>query len=109
MEKLEAAVNDVSDNDWSWWPFLWLRPEKSERLRLSRVATMSALYGVPLSVLLEVGIKAQYKASMTELVATALVFPMLLLVTGSTVVAPMWNRRADRLRARSASGFGAQG
>lgn len=105
MDKLEAAVNDVSDNNWSWWPFLWLRPEKHDRLPLTRVALLSVLYGVPLTVLLEVGIKAQYKASITELVATALVFPLLLLVSGSAIVAPMWNRRAVRLRARGAAGF----
>jgi len=31
---------------------------------------------------------------------TAAAFPALFLFTGSVVVAPMWNRRADRLRAR---------
>lgn len=105
MDKLEAAVNDLSDKDWSWWPFLWLRPEKHHRLPLTRIALLSLLYGAPLAVLLEVGIKAQYAASTTELVATAGFFPLMLLVAGSFVVAPMWNRRAQRLRARGAAGF----
>jgi hypothetical protein len=106
MDHLEAAVNDVSDSKWSWWPFLWLRPEKNEHLPLTRIALLSVLYGVPLSVLLELGIKLQYAASTPELVATALFFPLLMLVAGSAVVAPMWNRRAERLRARRAAGFG---
>lgn len=106
MDKLETAVNDLSDSNWSWWPFLWLRPEKHDRLPLTRVALLSLLYGVPLAALLEIGIKAQYAPSTTELVATAAFFPSFLLVAGSFVVAPMWNRRAQRLRARSAAGFG---
>lgn len=106
MDNLEAAVNDLSDNDWSWGPFLGLRPGKHERLPFTRVALLSAFYGIPLAALLELGIKAQYAASTTELVATAAFFPLLSLVVGSVVVAPMWNRRAERLRARSAAGFG---
>jgi hypothetical protein len=105
MDQLEEAVNEVSDKDWSWWPFLWLRPEKQEHLSLGRVASVSMLYGVPASVLLALGIKLQYAASLAEHVATGLVFPLLFLLFGSAVVAPMWNRRADRLRARSAAGF----
>lgn len=107
MDQLEAAVNEVSDKDWSWWPFLWLRPEKQAHLSLGRVASLSVLYGAPASVLLALGIRLQYAASLPEHVATALFFPLLLLLFGSVVVAPMWNRRADRLRARSAAGFSA--
>jgi len=45
-------------------------------------------------------------ASVTEIVATGLFFPLLLLLCGSVFVAPMWNRRAGMLRARRAAGFG---
>lgn len=107
MDELEAAINDVSDKDWSWWPFLWLRPEKRSRLSVGRIATLAVLYGLPASVLTEVGIKFHYAASLPELVGSALFFPVFFLVIGSVMVAPMWNRRADRLRARRAAGFGA--
>jgi hypothetical protein len=107
MDELEAAVNEVSDRDWAWWPFLWLRPEKHQHLSLLRVASISLLYGVPASVLTELAIKLQYAATIPELVATSLFFPLLFLFSGSVFVAPMWNRRADSLRARRASGFNA--
>lgn len=107
MDQLEAAVNEVSDKDWAWWPFLWLRPEKHEHLSVLRMASISMLYGVPASVLTELGIKLQYPASLPELVATSLFFPLLFLFFGSVFVAPMWNRRANCLRARRAAGFSA--
>ena len=28
LDELEEAVNEITDKDWSWWPFLWLRPAK---------------------------------------------------------------------------------
>lgn len=107
MDELEAAVNEVSDKDWAWWPFLWLRPEKHEHLSLLRIAAISMLYGMPASVLTELGIKLQYAASIPELIATSLFFPLLFLFFGSVFVAPMWNRRAGSLRARRAAGFSA--
>ena len=106
MDQLEAAVNEVSDKDWSWWPFLWLRPAKEAHLSLGRIASISVLYGLPASVLSELAIKLQYAGSVPELVGIGLFFPMAFLFFGSVVVAPMWNRRAGRLNARRAAGFG---
>ncbi len=100
LDRLEDVVNDVSDRDWSWWPFLWLRPERNAHLSLTRMLSLSVLYGLPCSVLTGFGITLLRAPSMPELLLTAAAFPVLFLFTGSAVVAPMWNRRADRLRAR---------
>lgn len=107
MDELESAVNEVSDKDWAWWPFLWLRPEKHEPLSFVRIAVIAVLYGLPASALTEVGIKLQYAATRTEIVATSLFFPLLFLFFGTVFVAPMWNRRASALRARRDAGFNA--
>ena len=108
MDRFEAVVNDVSDKDWSWWPFLWMRPAKEAPLSLARIGALSMLYGFPASVIAAIGIKLQHAASPVELVSTSLFFPLLFLFTGSVVVAPMWNRRAERVRARGAAGFSAR-
>ena len=105
MDQLESAVNEVSDKDWAWWPFLWLRPVKHEPLSFLRIAVISVLYGLPASVLTQVGIKVQYAASHTEIVATSLLFPLLFLFFGTVFIAPMWNRRASALRSRRNAGF----
>jgi hypothetical protein len=103
IDLLEEVVNDVSDRDWSWWPFLWLRPEKHAHLSLVRVMSLSVLYGVPSSVLVGWGITLHRAASVQELLFAGAAFPLLFLFTGSVLVAPMWNRRAERLRARIGS------
>lgn len=100
LQRIEEAVNEVSDRDWSWWPFIWLRPEKHVALSLSRVVVLSLLYGVPSSLLMAVGVGAFRALTVPELVQTAASFPVVFLFMGSLVIAPMWNRRADRLRAR---------
>lgn len=100
LDNIEELVNEISDRDWSWWPFLWLRPEKHAPLSLARVLSLSVLYGVPASVLMAIAACMLRPPSLPELVVTAFAFPMLFLFTGSVIVAPMWNRRADRLRLR---------
>jgi hypothetical protein len=103
LDRLEDVVNEVSDRDWSWWPFLWLRPEKHADLSLARIVSLSVLYGVPSSVLMAFGIFLCRTPSVQEIVLTSACFPLLFLFIGSVVVAPMWNRRADRLRAPRAA------
>ena len=102
IDQLEQAVNDLSDKDWSWWPFLWLRPEKHAALSLARIMSLSLLYGVPSSMLMGLLSRSLHHApSLGEMAYLAGAFPLLFLFIGTVVVAPMWNRRAVRLRARA--------
>ena len=103
LDQLEDIVNEVSDRDWSWWPFLWLRPEKHADLSLARMASLAVLYGVPSSALMALGVFLFRTPSVQEIALTSACFPLLFLFIGSVVVAPMWNRRADRLRAGRAA------
>ncbi len=98
IDNLENAVNEVSDKDWSWYPFLWLRPEAHERITLQRLATMSLLYGLPLGVLMAIAMSfadATQRATTPMFVAA---FPMMLFFVATVFVGPMWNRRADRMK-----------
>ena len=102
LNQVEQAVNELSDKNWSWWPFLWMRPEKHVHLSLARVFSVSILYGVPMSTLMLIATKLQPVTSQSELLFAGSVFPLLFLFIGSVVVAPMWNRRAARLQRKSA-------
>lgn len=98
LDNLENAVNEVSDKDWSWYPFLWLRPEPHERMSLPRLATMALLYGLPFGALMAIAISfadPSRRASAPMFIAA---FPLMLFFVASVFVGPMWNRRADRLK-----------
>jgi len=100
FDELEETINEISDRDWSWWPFLWLRPEKHAELTLARVVVLSLLYGAPCGVLTAIASSLLRARSLPETLFMPLAFPLLFLFAGSAIVAPMWNRRAERLRAR---------
>ena len=96
---LEKAINEISDKDWSWWPFLWLRPEKHARMSLLRVTALSLLYGVPFSGMMMLALRHIEGVVAQQQFVAAVVFPIMFLLLGSTVIGPMWNRRAERERA----------
>ena len=45
-DRLETLVNWLSDMDREWWPFLFMRPEKEQRMNTARVFTLAGLYGI---------------------------------------------------------------
>ena len=100
IETLEKAINEVTDKDWSWWPFLWLRPDPHERLTLPRLAVVALLFGLPCGVLVATALSVAGQNAHSTFVVAA--FPMLLFFVATALVGPMWNRRAERLIASQA-------
>lgn len=100
LDAFERTINAVSDNDSGWWPFLWLRPHRHVPLSLSRLAMMSVLYGAPVGTLLSLGFATYYPSEKVMAPLLAIAFPVLLLLVTTALIGPMWNRRAQRLRAR---------
>jgi len=101
LDHLEEAINEVTDKDRSWWPFLWLRPEKHVALSLPRLFVISLLYGLPLgalSALLVTLAEPRARANAAPLLA---LFPLAFFFFATVVIGPMWNRRAERLRRRT--------
>jgi hypothetical protein len=95
MEEFEAVVNNLSDSDFNWWPFLFLRPEQHEKLGNLRVAALSALYGVFLGMLINI------VAALQHTHVHPVLFPALttagFFAFFRMSVAWCWNRRAERL------------
>ena len=100
LDAFEEAVNEVSDKDWTWWPFLWLRPQQHEPLGLARVVAFSFLYGLPCSGLACLALAFVRPETRAMVPFVGLGFPLAFLFLGSVIIAPMWNRRAERLRRR---------
>ena len=101
LEIFEKAINEVSDKDWSWWPFLWLRPEQHAALSLTRLFVISMLYGIPCGAVSHLAVVLLEPRARESFPVLLVGLPLLFLFIGSVVVAPMWNRRAERLRHRN--------
>jgi hypothetical protein len=96
--ELEQFVNDVSDLDREWWPFVFLRPRPEVRMTTLRVLALAALYGVLAGLFANVVVVATGEHPQT---LNPFVFPV-----GTTLgffafyrltFAVCWNRRAERM------------
>lgn len=99
IDDLEETINNVSDDDRSWWPFLWMRPEQHARFSLVKLAALALLYGLPVGGLAAIAIAWLEPVSRAEAPVAAAGFPLMFFLFGSVFIAPMWNRRAERLTA----------
>jgi hypothetical protein len=102
IEAFEEGINEISDQDRNWWPFLWLRPTKDRELTLARLVLIAVLYGLPVGALGGLGMTLARPEMREGALVVAFAFPLTCLLFATTVVGPMWNRRAQRLRARAA-------
>src|SRR5262245_46931774 len=100
LDVFERAINEITDKDWSWWPFVWLRPHKHMDLSLLRLGSIALLYGLPCSGVLAIAVALAQPEARAGVPMIVVGFPLLFLLLGTLVVGPMWNRRAARLRAR---------
>jgi hypothetical protein len=104
LDALEEGVNEISDRDRNWWPFLWLRPARDKELTLARLVVIALLYGVPTgalaTLLLALAVPEARESAAAVVGASVVAF----LLFATAVVGPMWNRRAQRLRARAPFG-----
>jgi hypothetical protein len=98
IEGLERFANHVTDTDQEWGPFLFLRPERGERMTSVRVAALAALYGIFAGFFVNavVRITGEHAESLHPLLfplATTLGFFAIYRFT----FAVCWNRRAERI------------
>ncbi len=97
---VEELANHLSDMDMSWSPFLFLRPERDQRLTSARCFVLAGLYGTMGGVALDAWMALTARSTGAALPSPFL-FP-LALVLGFFLVyrltfAIAWNMRADRL------------
>jgi hypothetical protein len=97
FDDLESFANHVSDNDHEWWPFLFLRPDRDERMTSGRVAALAALYGIFAGLLVNVALRLTGQhAELSPLLFPAATTLGLFAIYRLTFAA-CWNRRAARI------------
>ena len=106
MRKIEDTANRLTDMDWGWWPFLFLRPEKHIVMTTKRVFKISLFYG-PITGLLVVFLLAilGYLSKLRDprdtvliLVAVMVISIVFFFIGYRFTFAYFWNRRATRLQ-----------
>jgi hypothetical protein len=98
IDGLERFLNHVNDTDHEWGPFLFLRPERTERMSSLRVAALAVLYGVLAGLVVNVyaRLTGEHAGSLNPLLfplSITLGFFALYRATFAT----SWNRRAERI------------
>jgi hypothetical protein len=98
IDELERALNSVNDTDIEWGPFLFLRPERHERMTSLRVGTLAVLYGVlaGLAVNVVVRLTGEHAAALHPALFPVLTTLGFFAFFRGTFAAS-WNRRAARL------------
>jgi hypothetical protein len=92
---LERLLNWFSDQDWSWWPFLYLRPAKHERMSTARVAKISLHFSPILTIVLM--IVTRQSVTLASVGQTFVAGVLGFFVASRLTFAVAWNLRAKRL------------
>ncbi len=100
FDQLERLSNAFLDEDWTWWPFLFLRPRKRDPMNTRRVIQMGIYFGPMFGLALMLALEnvRRYTDVRLGLVGIATATISVFSVYRMTI-AVLWNRRAARLRA----------
>lgn len=96
---LVRAMNQLTDMDSGWWPFLRLRPPKTERLTTQRVALMSIAYGSFYASILALFFLWKGRLVVSRLPLLFGCFIVFFFLAYRFTFAIAWNMRAKRLAA----------
>lgn len=105
MLDMVGIANRLTDMDWGWWPFLYLRPPPEERMSVQRVALMSVHFG-PVTGLILGGLVLLRHPSLRDsmprvLIGAVAVCTIVYFAVYLVTFAYCWNLRAARLAASS--------
>jgi len=103
MSTFENFMNRLTDKDSGWWPFIYLRPEKSTPMSNAVLIRMSIhygpFYGALFSLLPFLTLKSQF--SLTLLFGNIAAMTVFFFIVYKWTFAVFWNRRAHRMAEKS--------
>jgi hypothetical protein len=97
IDRIEAAFNRVSDLDWLWQPFLFVRPKQTQRFSFWRVLLCGVIVTVVAPGLVMLLRVAMNRPVFFEWVIYFVVASLVFTCAFFGIVAYFWNRRATRL------------
>jgi len=104
MEKLIELANSITDNDKTWFPILFLRPKKDEKMTNTLVGILSLFYGITGSISLYlILLYLDILSGFLPLVILSILFVIGVFIIYRGIFAFSWNSRAERLQAEQGS------
>jgi hypothetical protein len=92
-------MNQLTDMDWGWWPFLSLRPPKNQKIDNLLLLKMALFYGSLMGLVVWlVCIVRSTRIGLNHAIYFLLGSWVIFFVGYKLSFAIMWNRRANRLR-----------
>jgi hypothetical protein len=100
VDEIERVLNWVSDQDREWWPFLFVRPGRAQRMTSTRVALLAVLYGTFAGMLANaaIALTTSERPALSVVTLPSLASIGFFALFRATF-AVSWNRRAKRLSA----------
>lgn len=102
MSKLIDKIVDfhgmLSDKDFIWWPFSFLRPEKDQEITMNKKIVMTLCFGGASSLMLMVVAIMNNAFDFKSQLQTFFILIAAFFIWFNLVTAPLWNARARRLR-----------
>ena len=100
MDKLEDLMNSLTDRDWSWWPVLFLRPNRDQLIDSVLLLKMTAVFGTAIGVLwfLWITVSGGQTLSLSVFALLMILGWVFFLAGYKFTFAYFWNRRARRLQ-----------
>ena len=97
FDKITEAHGWISDKDFIWYPFSFLKPEPKKLMSFGLTCQMTLCFG-GLTALIYAGYAVANNAfDATTVIQSSLLFFCLYFVWFNLVTRPLWNRRARRL------------
>lgn len=96
INSLEKFMNWLTDMDWGWWPFLFLRPKKN-KLMNNRVLYKMSLYFGSIGGFIAGYINYLKSKDYLQVVVIFFLEIILFFIVYKLTFAYFWNRRAKRL------------
>ena len=88
----------LSDKDFIWWPFSFLRPRRDEEIDLKKKIFMALCFGGASSLMLTTVAIMNNAFDFSSQIKTLFILLTIFFLWFSLVTAPLWNIRARRIK-----------
>lgn len=100
MDSIEEFMNHLSDLDWGWYPFLFLRPPKNTKMGFIVLAKIALVFGSISGLIIFLFNLAarRHTFDLGDLLMWVSVGIIFFFIVYALTFAHCWNRRAERLQ-----------